>query len=227
MRRTYLVSLIGALTLFAILAFFGIEEGQRAEDMLTEQKLMSNVPYAEYFVTYAPEAGCDWEILAAIAYHESRYNPLAKSQVGARGLMQLMPKTGARFGLNDSTCFEPEDNIRAGAKYVGSLRQHFHFVTDSVENLRFTLASYNAGPAHIHDARRLAKKYGANAYRWADVEHYLSQLKYEEYYTDSVVQYGSFNAEETIRYVHRIMRTTDKIRQEEAKLQNKSPNPAN
>lgn len=219
-KKTYVVSAVLAFVLFAALAGAGVEAGVAAaeEETEAEETVLSNVPYAVHFMTYAPEVGWEWELLAAVAYNESRYNPRVVSHGGARGVMQLMPKTGMRFGLNDSTFFEPEDNIAASVKYIARLQHQFRFITDTTEMTKFVLASYNAGPAHILDARRLAKEYGANPNRWDNVEYYIGQLKYEEYYTDSVVKYGSFNGGETTSYVHKVLHTYNRIKREEAQL---------
>lgn len=221
-KKTYIVSGILAAVFFLSLAGAGIEAGIEAIEEIQEEEytesVVSNVPFAEHFMTYAPEVGWEWEMLAAVAYHESRYNPNVVSPGGASGLMQLMPVTGRRFGLTDSTFFIPEDNIAASVKYIARLQYHFRFIEDSVEKNKFVLASYNAGPAHILDARRLAKKYGANPNRWDNVEYYISCLKYEEYYTDSVVQYGSFNGGETTAYVRNVLHTYHKIQKEEQQL---------
>ena len=218
-KKTYVVSIVLAVLLFAALAGAGVETGmQVAEEEHEEERVLSNVPYAEHFMNYAPEVGWDWELLAAVAYHESRYNPNVISPSGARGLMQLMPVTGRRFGLNDSTFFVPQDNIAAGVKYIARLQYQFRFVADTVEQTKFVLASYNAGPAHILDARRLAKKYGDNPNRWTSVERYLELLSDEQYYADSVVMYGSFNSAETTRYVRNVLRTYGKIQDEEKTL---------
>ncbi|MBR1480762.1 MAG: transglycosylase SLT domain-containing protein [Paludibacteraceae bacterium] len=212
-KRTY--SLVTVCTvLSALLATGGAgwwRGDQVAEEQLQETRILSNVPYAEYFIQYAPEAGLDWHMVAAVAYHESRYNPAAHSRSGACGIMQLMPRTAQRFGLNDSTLWEPEDNIRAGVHYIKRLQEQFVFIPDSAERLHFVLASYNAGPAHIHDARRLAREYGDNPYRWNDVETWLTRLDDPQYYNDSLVLYGAFRAGETTRYVHSVLRTYDRI----------------
>lgn len=220
-KETYLISTLVAVALSMLLGLsvLGVYEGHIEEER-AEQRLLSHVPYAEHFMTYAPEVGWDWEMLAAVAYHESRYNPSVVSPGGARGLMQLMPKTGKRFGLNDSTFFVPQDNIAASVKYIARLQHQFRHIRDTTEQTKFVLASYNAGPAHIHDARRLAKKYGKNGNRWQDTEYFLEQLKYEEYYTDSVVQYGSFGATETVRYVRGVLKTYNKL-----KAENEQTNP--
>lgn len=221
-KRTYFVSCCLAVALFVGLGALGIHEGYVFEVEEEEEKVLSNVPYAESFMRYAPEIGWDWELLAAVAFHESHYNPNAKSKSGARGIMQIMPKACLRAGLNDSTVFCADDNIAAATQVFGRLQNQFRFVPDSAENVKFVLAAYNAGPAHILDARRLVKKYGGNQNRWEDTEKYLLNLKFEEFYTDSVVQFGAFSGEETSRYVGRVIRTYKRIKTEEAKLRDEA-----
>lgn len=79
----------------------------------------------------------DPSLLHAVITTESSYNPKAVSSKGARGLMQIMPATGQRFGAKD--LFDPKENIRAGAKYLRWLLDLFN---DDVE---LALAGYNAG----------------------------------------------------------------------------------
>ena len=173
------------------------------------------VPFQGYFQKYAPQIGWDWQLLAALCYEESHFNPLARSYMGAQGLMQLMPKTAQRFGLNDSTVWVPEDNIRAGVEYIGKLQKTFGFIDNQFEQTCFVLASYNAGPAHIMDARRLAKRYGRSPYVWFDhTEYWLEQLQTDPYANDSVVIYGAFpNAKETLQYVRKVLRTEHRIKE--------------
>ncbi len=179
------------------------------------------VPYQQIFEQYAPTIGWDWQLLAAVCYEESRFNPLACSHQGAQGLMQLMPKTAGRFNLNDSTVWIPKENIRAGAEYISRLQQIYSFISDSTEQTRFVLASYNAGPAHIMDARRLAKRYGRSPYVWYDnTEYWLSQLQTDTYANDSVVLFGAFsNAKETVSYVKKVSRTADRFRKMSAQYE--------
>jgi len=172
-----------------------------------------DIPYYDIFQKEAKRIGWDWQLLAAACYHESRFNPNAVNKyTGAKGLMQMMPITAERFGLNDSTVFVPADNIRAGADYIMYLQRTFSFITDTLENAKFVLASYNAGPAHIFDARRLAKKYGKSPNVWFDnTEYWLQQLENEEIANDSVVYYGTFNPYETKRYVRNVWNKYNQI----------------
>lgn len=193
-----------------------IAEEELEEELLEELEEgpydPTKVPFIEHFKHNAPSVGWDWELLASVAYHESRFNPHTVSPGGAQGLMQLMPVTGQKFGLTDSTFFLPADNIAAGCKYIARLQRFFSDISDPTEQTKFVLASYNAGPAHIYDAQALARKYGADPQRWDDVEYFLGLLKQEEYYADSVCKYGYFGGRQTIAYVRGTLRTYQEIR---------------
>lgn len=214
-KRTYWIIGVTAVLLVLSAVFgIGVYEAIEYENELTHQQ-ETTVPYEETFRNCAEKIHWEWQLLAALAWTESHWNPRAVSYCGARGVMQLMPVTGARFGLNDSTVWIPEHNIVAGTKYIQRLQQQFVFIKDSTEQAKFVIASYNAGPAHIHDARRLAKKYGESPYSWAATEKYLELLRYEEYYTDSLVQYGPFNSDETIGHVRKVYQTCRRIKEKE------------
>lgn len=94
-------------------------------------------PYADIVADAALSAKVDTALLHAVIATESGYNPVAVSNKGASGLMQLMPQTARRYGV--SNLFDPKDNIQGGAKYLGELMQLFH------NDMRLALAAYNAG----------------------------------------------------------------------------------
>jgi soluble lytic murein transglycosylase-like protein len=86
---------------------------------------------------YARDYQLDPSLIHSIIATESDFNPKAVSPKGAQGLMQLMPATAARLGVNNS--FDPEQNIRGGVK-------HFRWLMDNFNNdLKLSLAAYNAG----------------------------------------------------------------------------------
>lgn len=165
-------------------------------------------PYDDYFKEYAPRIQWDWKLLAALCYHESRFNPLTISPAGACGLMQLMPITARRFGLNDTTMFDPAENIRAGVEYIKYLNMIYHDIDDPNERIKFILASYNAGPAHVLDAMRLTEKNGRNPHIWyGNVAYYLLHKNKQEYYEDPDVRFGRFNGRPTCTYVRNVINT--------------------
>ena len=83
----------------------------------------------------------DVDLLASVVKAESNGNTRAVSRAGARGLMQLMPKTAAQQGVGDS--FRPDENVRGGSAYLDALLVRYH------DNLALALAAYNAGPAAV------------------------------------------------------------------------------
>jgi soluble lytic murein transglycosylase-like protein len=82
--------------------------------------------------------GVDPHLVAAVMKVESNYNPRARSSKGALGLMQLIPETGRRFGVQDF--FDPAQNIEGGVRYLKFLSEKF-----GPDNLDLQLAAYNAG----------------------------------------------------------------------------------
>jgi soluble lytic murein transglycosylase-like protein len=81
------------------------------------------------------------DLLASVVREESGGRSHAVSRAGAEGLMQLMPGTAAKLGVDDA--FAPGENIRGGTAYLDSLLKRYH------ENLALALAAYNAGPAAV------------------------------------------------------------------------------
>ena len=81
------------------------------------------------------------ELVAAVAHTESKFKPTARSNRGAIGLMQLVPRTGRWFGAHDLT--NPADNIAAGAKYLRYLTDRFDGDQQKV------IAAYNAGEGNV------------------------------------------------------------------------------
>lgn len=172
-------------------------------------------PYDELFKKFAPEIGWDWRLLASIAFHESTFDSTTVSRVGAAGLMQLMPRTAEIYGVDSTSIFNPEENIRASVGYLKDLNGIFRKVENKDERIKFMLAGYNGGPYHVVDAMALAEKYGKNPHIWYDnVEYFLTQKKIPYFYQDSVVKYGSFNARETVRYVENTLSTYEEYLEE-------------
>ncbi len=87
------------------------------------------------------EQRVDPKLVHAVIQVESAWNPRARSNKGALGLMQLMPATATRFGVSDP--FDPKQNIRAGARYLRILLDQFK------QNLTHALAAYNAGEGAV------------------------------------------------------------------------------
>lgn len=161
--------------------------------------------YDAYFRQAAQATGWDWRLIAAQCYQESAFDPNAVSWAGARGLMQIMPRTAEHLGLPAGKIHSPAENIAAAARYIRELTELFGDIRDRSERQKFVLASYNGGYAHIRDAMALARKHGKNPHSWQDVSFFVLNLSRPEYYRDPVVRHGYMIGSETAGYVQAIM----------------------
>jgi soluble lytic murein transglycosylase-like protein len=100
-------------------------------------------------------------LLYSIMHQESSFKPRALSYKGARGLMQLMPPTAARFGVRD--IWDPKQNIEGGAKYMRFLLDLFS------GDVRLALAGYNAGEGAV-------MKYGYNVPPYSETREYVRRI---------------------------------------------------
>lgn len=161
-------------------------------------------PYDSLIQHYAENLQWDWRLLAAQVYQESQFDPKNTSWAGARGLLQLMPGTARQFGVQ--AIEDPADNLRGGTSYLAYLTDFWENIPDSLERTKFILASFNAGPGHVQDARALAEKNGANPDIWdGSVEKYLLLKARPEFYNDDVVKYGYCRGAEPVQYVSKIL----------------------
>lgn len=166
--------------------------------------------YDELFKKYAQEIDWDWRLLASLAYTESNFDTTAVSWAGAKGLMQLMPRTARVMGVPQGKEQNPEESIKAAVRYIASMERSFKRVTDRTERTNFILASYNAGLGHVYDAMALAEKYGKNKYVWTNqVEKFILLKSSEEYFTDPVCKNGYFRGVETYNFVREINQRFD------------------
>ncbi len=160
-------------------------------------------PYDDLIKAGAKELRWDWRLLASVVYQESKFNPDDESWAGARGLMQLMPETAKRFGAQDPT--DPRQSLYAGVRYLKYLDRYWSkSVSDSVQRLKFVLASYNAGLSHVQDAKKLLLKYGKDkdVSLWDDnVQVYLLKKSESKFYRDPVVSAGYCKCEEPVNYI--------------------------
>lgn len=125
-----------------------------AARVVTEKVVPAILPQTEVKATVEPSVTVN-ELVASIARQhdvepslvdsvirvESNYNPNAVSPKGAMGLMQLIPSTARRFGVNDS--FHPQQNIEGGVRYLKYLMQLYN------GDERLALAAYNAGEGAV------------------------------------------------------------------------------
>ena len=120
----------------------------------------------DIFRKYGQQYNFDPLMLAAQGYQESTLNQEAKSHVGAVGVMQVMPATGAELKVGDIHQAEP--NIHAGTKYMDQLMTRYFkdAMFDAQNRTLFAFASYNAGPGNISKMRKEAEKRGLDPNQW-------------------------------------------------------------
>lgn len=158
-------------------------------------------PYDEIIKDYSNQYGFIWRLIAAQIYQESRFNPKAESWVGAKGLMQMMPKTAEEFGF--TRLEDPKVGIHAGIKYLDWIRDRFGDKPDILNRIWFSLAAYNAGIGHLSDARKLAGRKGWNPLVWFEnVEKAMILLSQPEY--SRKARYGYVRGSEPVKYVQSI-----------------------
>jgi soluble lytic murein transglycosylase-like protein len=131
-------------------------------EMTSKQKNAEN-RYQPLILEAAYRYKVEPEIIKAIIMAESGFNPKAVSKVGARGLMQLMPRTARSLGVEDS--FKPAHNIDAGVRYFKHLLDQFD------GEIKLALAAYNAGSYNV-------RKYGG-----------IPPFKATKFYINKVLKY--------------------------------------
>ncbi len=160
-------------------------------------------PYDDLIKKNAKRIHWDWRLVASLVYQESRFDPNAKSWVGAGGLMQIMPATCRELGLKNP--HDPAQSLHAGTKYLHNIWKQYDDVPDSIQRIKFTIASYNCGPGHVADARRLAEVLNLDKDVWDDnVEKMILSLTYSRYFNNKVVRYGHVRGIEPYHYVRQI-----------------------
>ena len=130
-------------------------------------------PFHPIILRAASRHEVDPALIKAIIMVESRYNPHAISKQGAKGLMQLMPRTARSLGVEDS--FNPEHNVNGGVKYLKQLLDEFD------DNLKFALAAYNAGSSKVRRYRG------------------IPPIKATQYYVNRVFEYYQYYKNEPLR----------------------------
>lgn len=130
------------------------------------------VEYQEFVESFADEYGLDRYLVYSVIKVESNFDPDATSNVGAKGLMQLMDKTAAEcnvkgeFGYNiPEDLYEPEKNIKLGCYYLSSLM-------DTYNDMELAVTAYNGGTGNV-------KKWLKDE-KLSDGEGGLSDIPYSE-----------------------------------------------
>jgi len=131
------------------------------------EKPKTSFKYDDLITEVAHRHSVDAALVKAVIHTESYFNDRAKSHAGARGLMQLMPKTAAKYGVYD--IYDPTSNLEAGIQHLRYLMKKYP------NNLKYVLAAYNAGERAVY--------YYNGVPPYEETQNYVQKvLQYHEYY---------------------------------------------
>jgi membrane-bound lytic murein transglycosylase F len=134
-----------------------------------------------YFHDAEELSGIDWRLIAALAYQESHWNPMAVSPANVRGIMMLTETTADRMNVTDR--LDVRQNILAGARYLRVLKDRLPPRITEPDRTWMALAAYNQGSGHLEDARILAQRLTLNPDSWLDLKKTLPLLSDSKYFS--------------------------------------------
>ncbi len=153
-------------------------------------------PYDSLVKRYAPKMGWDWRLLSSLIYHESRFNPEARSSRDAAGLMQVRTDK-----ISIDSLMDPVINLEFGAQYVARLQEMYSkTAADSLETIKFVLAAFNAGESRINDCITYASKHGVDPGYWDNIVELIPEIP-------------NFKGNQTIAYVTVVLQTWSDYRE--------------
>ena len=161
-----------------LVALISRGEAQNLKDRFNAIRLDHICQFDSLLRIEAEKIGWDWRMLASIIYQESHFKPDLVNEKGAFGLMQLMPVTMTKYGIDYNSTVE-EQLDAAGKLLLHFDRELPESICDSLERGNFILASYNAGMGTILEARHRAERHGKDPNVWIDnVELYSPKQTY-------------------------------------------------
>ena len=165
-------------------------------------KDLLSLRYPEFDVMFkeaSEETNIEKNLLAAISFQESQWDPRAKSSMGVRGMMMVTLETAALVGVEKR--LNPEQSIKGGAKYFAMLYEKNKIGTTQADKLSTTLASYNLGPTNIIN---LANEISNDIEKvsWNEIKDKLKDIESSEL---NLTDNGSYTrGQQAIDYVNRV-----------------------
>jgi membrane-bound lytic murein transglycosylase F len=156
--------------------------------------------YEDLVRSVAEEYQMDWQLLAAISYQESHWNPYARSPTGVRGMMMLTSNTAGEMKVANR--LDPAQSLRGGARYFKKIKRLLPGDISEPDRTWFALAAYNIGRGHLEDARVITERQGGDPHRWVDVKERLPLLQKSKYYRST--RHGYARGSEPVTYVKNI-----------------------
>jgi membrane-bound lytic murein transglycosylase F len=136
--------------------------------------------WRHHFQSAQDLTGIDWRLLAALAYQESHWDPLATSPTGVRGMMMLTEDTADALRVRNR--LDAQESIRAGARYLAQLVEQVPDSAKLPDRLWLALSAYNLGMGHFRGARAIAQKMKRDPDVWYEMKQVLPQLARPEIY---------------------------------------------
>ena len=165
-------------------------------------KDLLSMRYPEFDVMFkeaAEETNVEKNLLAAISFQESQWDPRAKSSMGVRGMMMVTLETAALVGVEKR--LNPEQNIKGGAKYFAMLFEKNKIGPTQADKLSTTLASYNLGPTNISNLANEISNDIENV-SWNEIEDKLKNIESSKL---NLTDNGSYTrGQQAIDYVNRV-----------------------
>ncbi len=176
--------------------------------------------FRQLFEDAAADTGQDWRLLAALAYQESQWDPLATSYTNVRGMMMLTEDTADRMKVENR--LDPRESIFAGAQYLDMLKKQLPDRIREPDRTWLALAAYNQGFGHLEDARILTIRAGLNPDSWADVKKWMPRLNQPGYY--ETLKRGYARGGEAVILVETIRSYYDMLKRIEPEIPTDSSN---
>ena len=151
--------------------------------------------YKDDFIEAAETFGLEWELLAAVAFQESQWNPKARSATQVKGMMMLTLPTAASVGVTNR--LDPIQSIYGGAQYLSELEDIVEYGTSSGDKIAFILAAYNLGMTNVSNA---IDEISSNPSKltWLELEKHLISRK------SSMDSVDYSRGQQTVDFVERV-----------------------
>ena len=151
--------------------------------------------YKDDFIEAAETFGLEWELLAAVAFQESQWNPKARSATQVKGMMMLTLPTAASVGVTNR--LDPIQSIYGGAQYLSELGNIIEYGTSSGDKIAFILAAYNLGMTNVSNA---IDEISSNPSKlsWLELEEHLISRK------SSMDSVDYSRGQQTVDFVERV-----------------------
>ncbi len=163
---------------------------EKQKKLLRVKKQIESTRYSKSILKYSPvikkyakRYGFDWRLIIAQIMQESKFREKARSPVGARGLMQLMPRTEREISRELDFLYiqkNPRENIAAG---IYHMKKQYRFFSQSSYNnrIKLSLAAYNAGAGRVFDAQDIARFFKYSPDHWPYIKICLAMLRNEDW----------------------------------------------